>query len=139
MQLHKISLQTQKDSLAYLQEERGFRYILSEAVFSKNALLSIGEGTAYSALYGRIPKLLPQIDDVCGIARFDEDENGVMGSRSVQRLREIAVASAVEAIAGRRLKLAEKSRTTMAGQQMDLKLGEMVEIFKKSPYKDRPH
>ena len=79
VQLHKMSMQAKKDALTYLHCDGGFRYILSEAVFSKNALLSIGEGTPYSALYGRVPKLLPQIDDVCGVARFDEDETGVPG------------------------------------------------------------
>ena len=44
-------------------------HVLADGVISKNALLSIDEGTPYVALYGRVPSLLPQIEHIVGTAR----------------------------------------------------------------------
>ena len=63
-----------------------FEHVLADAVFSKNALLSIGEGTPYVALLGRVPSLLPQLEHITGTAHLD-DETGIEGSRNVHRLR----------------------------------------------------
>ena len=41
-----------------------FTSILAEAVFSGNAMLSINGSTPYNAVYGRVPNLLPGIDQV---------------------------------------------------------------------------
>ena len=35
---------------------------LAEAVYCKNAFLTIGEGTPYKALYGRVPLLIRVFD-----------------------------------------------------------------------------
>merc|ERR1711923_368509 len=73
-----------------------FAHVLADAVFSKNALLSIGEGTPYIALLGRVPQLLPQLEHIVGTASM-QDETGIDGSRHIHRLREITVSSMVEA------------------------------------------
>ena len=39
-----------------------FPYILAEAVFCGNALLSVNNTTPYAALYGRVPNILPDIN-----------------------------------------------------------------------------
>ena len=39
-----------------------FKYILSDAVFCGNALLTINQTTPYNAVYGRVPKILPGIN-----------------------------------------------------------------------------
>ena len=96
----------------------GFRAVLSEATLAKNSLLSTGDGSPYVSLYGRVPRLLPQIEDIIGESRQDDTE-GTASTRHIHRLREISVASAVEAMAQRRLKLAEKSRTALAGEQLN--------------------
>ena len=56
--------------------------MLADAVFSKNALLSIGEGTPYIALLGRVPSLLPQLEHISGTAQLN-DETGIEGSRQL--------------------------------------------------------
>ena len=81
--------------------------------------------------------MLPQIEDIIGEARQD-DEQGTSATRHVHRLRELSVASAVEAMAQRRLKLAEKSWTALAGEQLNLVNGDQVEIYRKPANKDRP-
>ena len=45
-----------------------FPHALADAVFSNNALLSIGKGTPYIALLGRAPTLLPQLGHISGTA-----------------------------------------------------------------------
>ena len=45
-----------------------FSHVLVEPVYSKNALLTIGEGTPYISLFGRFPPLLPQIEHISGTA-----------------------------------------------------------------------
>ena len=114
-----------------------FRAILSEATLAKTSLLSTGDGSPYVSLYGRAPRLLPQIEDIIGEARQDDTE-GTASTRHVHRLREISVASAVEAMAQRRLKLAEKSRTALAGEQLNLHNGDQVEVYRKPANKDWP-
>ena len=97
--LHKCQTQLAAEGI-----EIKFSHILADAVFSKNALLSIGEGTPYIALLGRVPSLLPQLEHIAGTAQLDDD-TGIEGSRHVHRWRDIAVASMVEALVERRLSL----------------------------------
>ena len=63
-----------------------FSHVLADAVYSKNALLTIGEGTPYIALLGRVPPLLPQIEHIAGTAHLN-DETGVEGARNIQAAR----------------------------------------------------
>ena len=82
-----------------------FESVLAEASLAKNMLLSTGDGSPYVSLYGRVPRILPQIEDLIGESRLD-DESGTSSTRHTHRLREISIASAVEAMAQRRLKIA---------------------------------
>ena len=54
IQLRKMEMQIHKDKLVFLLKD--FEHVIAEAVFSKNCLLSLGEGTPYSALYGQVPR-----------------------------------------------------------------------------------
>ena len=131
-QLHKTQSQLAADRIRV-----PFKATLAESVLAKNALLSTGHGTPYVSLYGRVPRLLPQIEDITGDAR-QQDEWGSEGLRHIHRLREVSVASAVTAMAEYRIKMAEKSRTPLAGEQLRLSNGDQVEIFRKQATKDRP-
>ena len=105
VQLHKVQSRLRAENLTVR-----FPLVLAEATLAKNCLLSTGNSsTPYQSLYGRVPQVLPQIDDTVGAARLD-DEMEVNGSHSVHRLREISVASSVKQMAQRRLKIAAKSR-----------------------------
>ena len=121
-QLRKSQTQLQAEGI-----EISMPMLLSEAVLAKSSLLATGTGTPYQSLYGRTPRLLPQIEDITGSSRT-EDETGPDGSRAVHRLREISVGSAVSAIAERRLKLADHSRTPLAAEQLNLQVGDLVEV-----------
>ena len=120
-----------------LQRASRYSHILADAVFSKNALLSIGEGTPYIALLGRVPSLLPQLEHIAGTAQLD-DETGIEGSHHVHRLREVTVASMVEALAEHRLSLINQSGPTpLPGELLALRLGDQVGIYRRTT-KDRP-
>ena len=38
--------------------------VLAEATFCGNALITVGGNSLYNALYGRVPKMLPSIDQI---------------------------------------------------------------------------
>ena len=59
VQLHKTQSQLASDNI-----NLDFEQVLAEAVLAKNCLLSTGEGSPYLSLYGRVPRLLPQLDGV---------------------------------------------------------------------------
>ena len=65
-----------------------FVSILAEAVFCGNALLSINGSSPYNAVYGRVPQILPGIDQV----RPPGDDREPATFRHAQRLREVHTA-----------------------------------------------
>ena len=131
-QLHKVTAQMKSENIVV-----PFVQIISMCVLAKNSMLNTGHGSPYQSLYGRTPRLLPQLVDLVGSARL-VDETGPDGIRHVHRLREISVGAAVQALAEARAQLAEKSKTPLAGEVLGLKTGENVEIFRQPPTKDRP-
>ena len=46
---------------------------LVDAALAKNALVSTAQGSPYPSLYGQAPRLLPQITDVIGESRLDDE------------------------------------------------------------------
>jgi hypothetical protein len=132
VQLHKTQSQ-----LAIEDIKVPFNCILAEAVLAKNMLLSTGQGSPYMSLYGRLPKLLPQIEDVTGASRLSDDVSHE-GQMHIKRCREVSVGSAIKAMAEYRATMAHKSRTPLTGEQLDLKNGDDVEIYRQPPTKDRP-
>ena len=96
------ALHTCQTLLAIEGRDIKLSHALAGCVFSTPylALLSIGAGTPYIALYGRVPppKLLPQLEHIAGTSHPD-DATGIDGSRHVHRLRGIMISSMVEALA----------------------------------------
>ena len=112
-------------------------HVLVEAVYSNNALLTIGEGAPYIALLGRVPPLLPQIEHIAGLAQLN-DKAGVEGSRHVRRLRAVAVSSMVETLAERRPSLSsQQGPSPLPGELLALRPGDQVEFYRRTT-KDRP-
>ena len=63
--------------------------ILDESTFVSNALLTINNCTPYNAVYGRVPIVLPDIDQPDAVAESPDFPAGTVSH--VHRLREIAV------------------------------------------------
>ena len=58
--VHRIEGQMREEGLAGVS----FQSVLAEAVFCGNAMLSVNGSTPYNGLYGRVPNILPSIDQV---------------------------------------------------------------------------
>ena len=108
-------------------------HIVSEAQFVSNAMLSVDNYTPYNALYGRTPRLLPNMNMVDNAGNFEE-VNGTL--RNVHRLREISIMSMVQESAKTRVQEALNTRSRTSGQALDLKPGELVDFYRPPSSKD---
>ena len=107
---------------------------MSEATFCGNALLAISGSTPYNAVYGRVPAILPSVDQ---LVHPDENRLPAPGLISgTHRLREIAVQAMVEGTPKARLSRSKNGRTTISAETLNLKTGEEVDIFRKPTTKD---
>ena len=71
-----------------------FESVLAECVFSGNAMLTVGGSTPYNALYGRVPNILPGIEQI-------EPPGEIGGSNQAtlahtHRLQEVSIEAMVE-------------------------------------------
>ena len=108
--------------------------ILDEATFCSNALLSVNGCTPYNALYGRVPNILPGIDQPDAM---NEDRLNMPGTiRHTHRLREIAVSAMLDETAKVRAQRALQTRTLPAGQLEQFKCGDLVDFFRMPGTKD---
>ena len=85
--IHRILEQCKKEGL-----DAPFKYILSDAVFCGNAMLSINGTTPYNAVYGRVPPLLPDMN-----MPIEDAPPGTV--RHVQRMPEISIQAMAEGTA----------------------------------------
>ena len=58
--IHRVEGQLEEEGVVGIP----FECKLSEAVFCGNALLTVGGSSPYNALYGRVPRMLPSIDQI---------------------------------------------------------------------------
>ena len=132
--IHRIDSQLEREGLTDIP----FEFRLSEAVFAGNALVSVNNTTPYNAVYGRVPRLLPDIDQPNADDAPADSENvpdpGLL--RHSHRLREIAVQQMVEGTARARLGRALKTKTLAPGEVEDYKVGEEVDYYRPPNTKD---
>ena len=81
----------------------------------------------YNSVYGRVPRILPGIDQVANPVGDSPVEPGLI--RHAHRLREISVQAMVEGSARERMSRSTNTRTTMAAQSLNLKNGEEVDFL----------
>ena len=78
--IHRIEAQLDVEGIVV-----PFGQILSEAIFCGNALLTIRDSTPYNAVYGRVPRILPSIDQIAEPNSSQEPLPGLI--RDANRLR----------------------------------------------------
>ena len=110
------------------------RDILAECVFAKNALVVVYGETPYQAVLGRCPNLLREFE-APGVSVIDDD-NGGSRSKYATRVRELSIQHMVEGTARDRLTRALKTQTRVAGEQLELAVGDLVDIHRPSSSKD---
>ena len=103
-QLHKLEAATD-DGLRV-----GFEEVLSEAVFVKNILTTVGNHTPFEAVLGRTPPILNVLGDQVELA----------DDRDAYRLRQAAIESMIQATAQERASRAGRHRTRPSGEVLGL-------------------
>eukprot|EP00971_Amphidinium_carterae_P341791 6480788-Amphidinium_carterae.1 len=109
-----------------------FVRVLADCVFCTNSLWTFDGASPYNALLGRQPHLLPPPAALAD----DTLSEAPQVARHTHRLREVAVQTIVEYTARSRLKRARDAHTRVAGEQLELKVGDKVEYFRESTSKD---
>jgi len=128
--IHRIEGQLEEEGLAGIP----FESILAEATFCGNAMITVGGSTPYNALYGRVPRMLPSIDQIDSPGTASQQSPGLIAH--THRLREISIQAMVEGSARARLGRALNTRTTLSAQKLNLQVGEEVDIFRAPNNKD---
>ena len=103
------------------------KQLLAQCTFAGNALVTYYGATPFNARFGRQPSMLPDLHVI------PDDQEG----RDLQRVREVAIQKIIEATAYERIKRAQRTTTTPAGQQLDYKPGDLVDFWRPSGSKDR--
>merc|ERR1712078_922176 len=127
--VHRIESQLEEEGIVI-----PFGQILAEAIFCGNALLTIRDSTPYNAVYGRVPRILPGIDQIAEPNSSQEPLPGLI--RDANRLREVSVQAMIEGSAAARLGRAMNTRTTMSAQHLGLKVGDEVDFYQDQLNKD---
>ena len=94
----------------------------------------VGGSTPYNALYGRVPRILPEIEQFDSVGETERLNPGLI--RHANRLREISVQAMIEGSARARFGRAINTRTTMAAQKLQLRPGDEVGFFREPHDKD---
>ena len=122
--MHCIEQQLESEGI-----QISFKTLLSEAVFSGNALLNYGGASPYNARLGTQPAMLPDID-------APPNDTAAGPGRYMHRVREIALQKIIETTALERIHRAMRTHTTSASAAMDLKEGELVDFHRPPARKD---
>ena len=103
-----------------------FERILAECAFAGNALLTVNGSTPCNAVNGTVPAMLPGIDQVANPGETVESSRGSIAH--THRLREVAIQAVAEGSAPARPGRALNTRSLLAGQAMNLQVGEAVDF-----------
>ena len=110
------------------------RFVLSEATFCTNAMVTVNNSTPYNCVYGRVPHILPSIDQYDAANEGSLEPAGTV--RYTHRLREISVAATVQETAKVRAQRALQTRSLPAGQHEQYKPGDLVDFYRPAGSKD---
>ena len=87
---------------------------------AKNALFRCGNASPYETVFGRVPPLLSVVGEETGEALTDRD---------AARVRHLAIGSVTQATADQRARTADNTKTRRAGQFLELRIGDLVDLL----------
>ena len=101
-----------------------FQRLLGECIFAGNAFITENNATAYQAVFGRQPKMLPPLEtpDWC------KGESG--DGRKEARVREVALSSKIQAASLARTVRAMDAKSKLSGEHR-YKEGDLVDVWTK--------
>jgi hypothetical protein len=109
--------------------------IVHEAMFITNVMLTINGHTPYTAVYGRTPHMLPDLNVLPDEVMYDAHNDVPL--RDVRRVREIAIQSIMAETARVRLSRALTTKTGIAGVRLNLQAGDRGDYFRDDGPKDK--
>ena len=122
-QMHVIAAQAEREEISYSPE-----MLVSEAIYSGNALICHNGASPYQARVGLTPHCLPNtLQQPNGF----ESQPGARES-----IRRIALEKILESTATSRIQRARKTKSSVPGERLDYQPGEEVEIYTKKPHKE---
>ena len=133
---HRIDAQLKIEGLLDIP----FEYRMAEAVFAGNALVTVNNTTPYNAVYGRLPSLLPNMNQTNGNGELSDPESlplrGVL--RNSHRLREIAIQQMIEGTARARRGRSLRTLSLAPGEAANYQINEKVDYYRPPTNKDTP-
>ena len=134
--IHRIDAQLKIEGLLDIP----FENRLAEAVFAGSALVAVNNTTPYNAVYGRVPSLLPNMNQTNGNGELSDPESmplpGVL--RNSHRLREIAIQQVIEGTARARFGRTLGTKTSAPGEAANYQINEEVDFYRPPTNKDTP-
>lgn len=110
--------------------EMPFEDAVSEAVLAKNTMITIGGVSPYHAVFGRSPPGLSEFEEA-SVEQADDSTGGIAGaSRHAMRVREMAMEAMLKATATDRATRAARSRTRRPLESLELKSGDLVDVYR---------
>ena len=106
-----------------------------EAMFRTNALLTINGHSPYTAVSGRVPHLLPDLNVLPDEDALDSKSGTTL--RQVHRIREIAINAIMMETAKLRISRALIAKTAVAGQRLELNQGDRADYHRDDGPKDK--
>ena len=121
--IHRVEGQMQEEGLVGTP----FESILAECVFCGNAMITVNGSTPYNAVYGRVPHILPSIEQVEPPGAPELRSGATLAH--THRLRQVSVQTMVEGSARARISRALDTKTTASGEQPQLEVGSLVDFY----------
>ena len=104
------AMHTTEEQLIREGIEVRFTTLLADSVFAGNAMTFVGGVSPYNAVYGRQPRMLPDLQ-----LPGDDDHGETLDGRRERRVREVALQNMIGATSTARVGRALKTRTTPSG------------------------
>jgi hypothetical protein len=132
--LHAMEEQLERDGITNVPLD----VLVGEAVFAGNALVSVNDTTPYHAVYGRVPRVLPNCLPPDTPDLDDEATRGMPGyDRHSHRVREVALQKMIQGTAEARVLRAAHAHTRPAAHDHEWVVGEQIDFYREHT-KDAP-
>ena len=113
---------------------------MAEAVFAGNALVTVNNTTPYNDVYGRVPSLLPNMNQNEGDGELSDPKSMPFPGflKNSHRLRESVIQQMIEGTARARLGRSLRIKSLAPGEAANYQINEEVGYYRPPTNKDTP-